>query len=126
MIRTGLVIPAATLAAVFLAPPPYRFRQGGDLARRITGAPDGLVKMSYASRDGICGDGRTFIADGTSSGRGYDVWFAGGVSVSGTNTDFASRCTRGPVRLLLVVRDHVSHRSLWRERSVLPRSAPPP
>ena len=106
MIRTGLVIPAATLAAVFLAPPVSRRHQGGDLGRRITSAPDGLVKMSYASRDGICGDGRTFIADGTSGGPGYDVWFAGGMSVSGANTDIASRCARGPVRLLLVVRDH--------------------
>jgi hypothetical protein len=65
------------------APPP---QQGGDLARRIGGAPDGLVKMTFASRDGVCGDGRTFIADGTSQGRGYDVWFQGGMSTSGTNS----------------------------------------
>jgi hypothetical protein len=104
MIRTGLALVAVALTTAFFGPPPP---QGGDLARRITGAPDGLVKMSYASRDGVCGDGRTFIADGTSQGRGYDVWFQGGMSMSGTNNgDFASRCTRGPVRLLLVVRDH--------------------
>jgi len=103
MIRTGLGVIGVVVATTFFAPPP---QQGGDLARRIGGAPDGLVKMTFASRDGVCGDGRTFIADGTAQGRGYDVWFQGGMSVSGTNTDFASRCTRGPVRLLLVVRDH--------------------
>lgn len=103
MIRTGLVVAAAAFTTAFFARPPY---QGGDLARRVTGASDGLVKMSYASRDGICGDGRTFIADGTSPSRGYDVWFVGGMSMSGTMNDIGSRCIRGPVRLLLVVRDH--------------------
>jgi HEAT repeat protein len=102
MSRTSLVI-AAAFASVFLAHPPL---QDGGLARRVSGANDGLVKMSYASREGICGDGRTFIADGTSPGRGYDVWFMGGMSMSGTMNDIGSRCTRGPVRLLLVVRDH--------------------
>jgi HEAT repeat protein len=106
MIRTGLVIVAAALTTAFFGPPPSLTLQGGDLARRIASAPDGLVKMTFASRDGVCGDGRTFVADGTASGRGYDVWFAGGMSMSGANTDIASRCTRGPVRLLLVVRDH--------------------
>ena len=103
MNRTGPGIIGVALATVFLTPPA---QQGGDLARRITSAPDGLVKMTFASRNGVCGDGRTFIADGTSQGRGYDVWFQGGVSTSSTNADLASRCTGGPVRLLLVVRDH--------------------
>ena len=67
MIRTGFVIVAAASTAVFFFPPPF---QGSDLARRVSSAPDGLVKMTYASRDGICGDGRSFIADATSSARG--------------------------------------------------------
>lgn len=103
MVRTGQVIITAAVAAAMIARPPY---QGGDLARRIAAASDGLVKMTYASRNGICGDGRTFIADATSPSRGYDVWFMEGMSMSGANSDLASRCTRGPVRLLLVVRDH--------------------
>src|SRR6185295_2565427 len=115
MIRTGLVIVSATLVTALFAPPPPPFKgsavpirlfQGSDLGRRVTSAPDGLVKMTYASRDGICGDGRSFIADSPVSGRGYDVWFNDGMSMSGTMTDFASRCMRGPVRLLVVVRDH--------------------
>lgn len=103
MIRTGLTIGAATIAAAIFAPPPF---QGSDLARRVSAAPDGLVKMTYASRDGICGDGRSFIADAASSSREYDVWFAGGMSVTGSMGDLRARCEHGPVRLMLVVRDH--------------------
>lgn len=112
MLRTGLVIVSATLVTALFAPPPFTGRQflvrnqGTDLGRRVTSASDGLVKMTYAARNGICGDGRSFIADAASSGRGYDVWFTDGMSMSGSMTDFASRCARGPVRLLLVVRDH--------------------
>src|SRR5690242_12531506 len=100
MIRTGFVIVAA--ATIFVRPP----FQGADLARRVSAAPDGLVKMTYASRDGICGDGRSFIADATSSTRGYDVWFMNGMSMTGSMSDLGARCEHGPVRLMLVVRDH--------------------
>ena len=104
MLRTGLIIAGAYLITALFVPPPF---QGTDLARRVTGAPDGLVKMTYAARDGICGDGRSFIADATTSARGYDVWFSEGMSISTASmSDIGARCTRGPVRLLLVVRDH--------------------
>jgi len=108
MLRTGLIITSATLATAVFAPAPYRLlgAQGGDLARRITSAPDGLVKMTYASREDICGDGRSFIADNSGVGRDVNVWFMDGMTLSGTMNDFRSRCERGPVRLLLVVRDH--------------------
>ena len=101
MRRTALIVVTGLVSSAFFAPPP----QGGDLARRINAAPDGIVKMTYASRDGICGDGRTFIADGTSAGRGYDVWFMDGVSFSSMGGDIAARCVRSPVTLLVVVRD---------------------
>ena len=103
MISKGLLIASASLAtAVFVRPPV----QGSDLARRVASAPDGLVKMTYASRAGICGDGRSFIAEGTASGRGPDIWLANGMTISGSMGDNAARCAPGPVRLLLVVRDH--------------------
>ena len=102
MLRTALIVTSAlATSAIFVRPP-----QGGDLARRISAAPDGIVKMTYASREGVCGDGRTFIADGTNAARGFDVWFMDGVSFSGTTTDIGARCVRSPVTLLLVVRDH--------------------
>ena len=103
MLRTALIATTAFATSAFFAPPPS---QGGDLARRINAAPDGIVKMTYASRDGICGDGRTFIADGTTAARGYDVWFMDGVSFSSMSGDIAARCVRSPVTLLVVMRDH--------------------
>ena len=114
MLRTGLVIVGAYLGAAIFAPPPFvrlpfqgKAGQGSDLARRVTSAPDGLVKMTYAARDGICGDGRSFIADASTASHGYDVWFSeGNFSTTSSMSNLESRCTRGPVRLLLVVRDH--------------------
>lgn len=103
MIRTGLLIASASLAAAVFARPPV---QGPDIARRITSAPDGLVKMTYAARPGVCGDGRSFIAENPGSRREADLWFANGLTVSGNMGDIATRCASGPVRLLLVVRDH--------------------
>ena len=100
MTRIGI---ASALVALFFLPPAV---QQGDLARRITSAPDGLVKMRYAARPGICGDGRTFIADNTNGSRGYDVWFAEGMNFTNASGNFTSNCAEGPVRLMLVVRDH--------------------
>jgi HEAT repeat protein len=103
MIRNGLLIASASLAAAVFARPPF---QGTDIGRRVAGAPDGLVKMTYAARAGVCGDGRSFIAEASGSGRGSDIWLANGVPLSSTSGDISSRCEAGPVRLMLVVRDH--------------------
>lgn len=46
--------------------------QGQDLARRILEAPDGEVRLAYTPREGVCGDGRTFIRDGA---RGEDSYY---------------------------------------------------
>jgi len=78
MHRFGLAAVLTLVSTAMFAPPP----QGGDLARRVAAAPDGIVKMTYASRDGICGDGRTFIAEGPNPTRGFDVWFMEGMSMS--------------------------------------------
>lgn len=79
--------------------------QGTDIARRVASAPDGLVKMTYAVRDGVCGDGRSFIAEATSGARGHDAWFLDGTSMTSIGGDIGARCVSGPARLLLVVRD---------------------
>jgi HEAT repeat protein len=103
MTRIGIASALTAASAFFFVPPAL---QQGDLARRITSAPDGLVKMRYAARPGICGDGRTFIADNTNGSRGYDVWFSEGMNFTNASGNFASNCAEGPVRLMLVVRDH--------------------
>jgi HEAT repeat protein len=102
MTRTLLVSALTVVSTAFIANPPA---QGTDLARRVASAPDGLVKMTYAARDGVCGDGRSFIAEATSAARGYEVWFLDGMSMSSVSGDIGARCASGPVRLLLVVRD---------------------
>lgn len=59
------------------------------LERRVTGAPDGNVTFTFASRADVCGDGRNFI-------RADDMWmgsFNDGVR--------AQACERGPIRVLL-------------------------
>lgn len=55
-----------------------------DLGGRVAGAPDGLVRMSYASKPGVCG-------------RGQDV-----ISRSGPRDGWD--CDEGPVRVALDVR----------------------
>jgi HEAT repeat protein len=102
MTRTLFVSLLTVVSTAFIANPPA---QGTDLARRVASAPDGLVKMTYAARDGVCGDGRSFIAEATSAARGYEVWFLDGMSMSSVSGDIGARCASGPVRLLLVVRD---------------------
>ena len=102
MTRTVLISALTVLSTAFFANPSA---QGTDLARRIASAPDGLVKMTYAAREGVCGDGRSFIAEATSAARGYEVWFLDGMSMSSVSGDIGARCASGPVRLLLVVRD---------------------
>jgi HEAT repeat protein len=64
------------------------------LAQRIASAPDGRVQFTFASRDGSCGDGRTFmrVSTSTSSNEYY------GTFVDGNGQQL---CARGPVRVVL-------------------------
>lgn len=93
-----MLLAAAAVAA--LAPTlalPLGAQSGRAIAGRVAAAPDGEVRMTYASRADACGDGRDMVAIGNSfqrSGRGtsYGRW-------SGTP------CARGPARVALTVRD---------------------
>ena len=102
MNRIGFVAIASLVSTAFFAPPP----QGGDLARRVAAAADGIVKMTYAAREGVCGDGRSFVAEGPIGARGFDVWFTDGNSFSTMSGDIGAKCLNGPARVVLVVRDH--------------------
>jgi hypothetical protein len=55
------------------------------IAQRVARAPEGTVRMSFAARPGVCGNGRNIT-----SGRGSDEWESG--------------CDSGPVRVALTVR----------------------
>jgi hypothetical protein len=94
MIRTSRSLIAATLVA---AAAPLA-AQG--IASRVDGAPDGRVQFTFASRPGICGNGRTYIQTGPNS-------ITGSVNYSGTfygnyNDGIrADPCIPGPVRVVI-------------------------
>ena len=72
------------------------------LPARITAAPDGTVRMSFAARPVVCGNGRNVIALDCSGGRCgrnrimFDGWHEG--------DEVAYDCVPGPVRVSLTVR----------------------
>jgi len=63
------------------------------LASRVDGAPDGRIQFTFASRPGVCGNGRTYIQTGPIS---YTGTFYG-------NGDMARMepCVAGPVRVVI-------------------------
>lgn len=68
------------------------------LARRILDVDDGTVRMSYGVRDGICGDGETFIRDRSRGENNY-------ISYGDDGSRYRSRnwrdqpCEPGPARV---------------------------
>jgi len=84
---TGLLCAAAATAAA------------QDLARQIARAPDGEVRVSFAARPGVYGNGRNVIAWDCGSGRCRNV--QGNYD---DRDDWHSSCDSGPVRVVLAVR----------------------
>jgi len=76
------------------------------LGARVAGAPDGIVRLSFAARPGVCGDGRQVIAFDCTDGRcgrgagGRTITFDGGFYGAEVEYD----CEPGPVRVSLTVR----------------------
>jgi hypothetical protein len=87
-----LVVIVAGAAALMLAPAAY----GQSIADAVEDLGDGKVRMSFASRPGVCGDGYHSISmDG---GRGWHMR-------RGHSDDWDVECEHGPVRVVLRVRD---------------------
>jgi len=63
------------------------------LASRVDGAPDGRVQFTFASRPGVCGNGRTYIQTGPNS---YTGTFYGNGDMSRMEP-----CVAGPVRVVI-------------------------
>ena len=90
----------AQVATVLVAVPVVT--EGQSLAGRISGAPDGEVRVAFAAREGICGDGETFIRD-----RHRDNYITMR-NWNGNDRSWRNRpCEDGPVRVALRVRDGV-------------------
>lgn len=80
------LVVATTLAAPLSAP------AQGTLAARIAQAPDGVVRVQFDSRPGVCGDGRDVV--------GYrEALFARNFQSMGKWSD--RRCVAGPLRVSL-------------------------
>lgn len=75
---------------------------GQRLAQRVTTAPDGTVRMSFAARPAVCGNGRNVIALDCSAGRcgRHTIMFDG--HYEGDEVEYD--CEPGPVRVSLTVR----------------------
>ncbi len=96
--RPVTVVLAAALGVAALAAPAGP-ATGQTLAQRIARAPDGAVHLSYAARDGVCGDGEGSISFGCTPGSCGHHRYRG-------DSDWASDscpCEAGPVRLAVQV-----------------------
>jgi HEAT repeat protein len=88
----------SSLLVLALAAAPMGAQSAATIGARVAGAPDGEVRMTYASRPDACGDGKDAVAIGHSlnvynSMESYGSW-------SGFS------CVHGPARIALTVRDH--------------------
>jgi HEAT repeat protein len=88
---------ASLLLAVTIAPA-LGAQSGSCIARRVAAAPDGDVRLTYATRADVCGDGR----DGVSIHR--SMFFSERVESYGSISGV--RCVDGPARVTLTVREH--------------------
>ena len=69
------------------------------LARRVTQVRDGVVSFTFASRPGVCGNGRTFLRDGTDDG----YVMSENVRNYSRDRQWDEECERGPVRVVASV-----------------------
>jgi hypothetical protein len=69
--------------------------QAQDLAARVAAVRDGRAQLRFASRPGVCGDGRGMISVGDNVYFRNDSW--------GTSGRWRESCQPGPVRVVLTV-----------------------
>ncbi len=72
------------------------------LGARVAAAPDGTVRLTFAARPGVCGNGHSIIALECHAGKCGQRTISFGGSFDGDEIDYA--CEPGPVRLSLTVR----------------------
>ena len=70
------------------------------IASRVARVSNGTVRMSFATRPGICGSGNTIWH---SNGRGRSTW--DNDRASSRDLEWESECTHGPARVVLDRRD---------------------
>lgn len=76
------------------------------LAERILGVRDGTVRLAYGVKDGICGDGETFIRDRSRGDDNYISFDDGHSTWQGRNRNWRSApCEPGPARVAVTKLD---------------------
>ena len=85
---TALCLAASTLSA-----------QSSTIESRVAVAPDGEVRMSFAARPDICGEGNSIMT----GNHGRTTWSS---SSRSDDIEWDQDCEHGPVRLVMKVRDH--------------------
>jgi hypothetical protein len=73
----------------------------GTIASRVAAAPDGEVRMAFAARPGVCGEG-----DCISTHHGQTRYSSDHMHYS-SDVEWDIQCDDGPVRVVLTMRDHV-------------------
>jgi len=91
-IRASLAV-CSVGAALVLAPTV----NGQSIADRVDEIEDGKVRMSFAARAGVCGDGHNSVS--FNGGRGWNVRHGE------HDEDWEQVCEHGPVRVVLEIRD---------------------
>ncbi len=90
--RTVTLVRAIAAVVVAASLAPARDARAQSLADRIGSAPDGRVQFAFASRPGVCGDGRNYIQ--TSPNNFTGVMYG--------NSDYLrAACVAGPVRVVI-------------------------
>ncbi len=92
-------IPAAIIAAVLAGSLGWSEAGAQGLTQKIVAAPDGEVRMSFAARPDVCGDGVNNIRVGRRHRRDQD-------DDDVVYDQAECPCTGGPVRVVFRVRDH--------------------
>lgn len=88
---TGLIIAGGIISTM-----PRHAEAQTNIASRINAVRNGTVRLTYAARDGVCGDGMNWYR---ARGNGVSGSFMGTWSGS---RDVDVSCSRGPVRLVIV------------------------
>jgi hypothetical protein len=96
---TYTILAKYAYAAAFLALSRPLPAQSGSLESRVSAVADGDVRMSFASRPAICGEGNSIMTGEHS----HTVWNSSSYSA---DVEWDQDCEHGPVRLVLRVRDH--------------------
>ncbi len=92
--RSPAAVAVCSMGAALLVLPPTV--NGQSLADRVGDVEEGKVRMSFAARAGVCGDGHNSVS--FRDGRGWNIGHAE------QDEDWERVCEHGPVRVVLRVR----------------------